>query len=683
MPPTLVIRLRATPIDSQAISRRHAQLRFFSESIMFRFQTRSPFQQSIGFRGRRMACVWLLLCWAPVAWAAPVLGPWIPLFKGIDHARGTNIADASNPDLNVINVARIDLQDPDVSFLATPRIASGYVEGSRETGGMTVSRFLQVHKAQLAINANFFDQSQYYLPEGTPMDLSGLAISGGEVVSKQDSAANSAVLTLDAANHPTIIHTNWPAKSTAGIQTAVAGVYPVVINGVNIGRQYLNLPGNLHDSQPRTLMGLSADRRYLYLMTIDGRQPGYSDGALDSESGAWMLKVGAVDAINMDGGGSTTLVMENSLGNPTRLNKSSAVADSGKERTVGSHLAVFAKPVPSYISGVQVVADDEAASVTWKTSEAAISWIEYGPTTDLGSATPMPATGTTAHAALLPALTAGTPYYYRVVANAASGTQTTDLLTFTTINYNAFQSYLDLTNSWKYSTAAQSTGDWTKPGYGDSSWGGPAPAVLWVDVRAAGPNELVQPKATQLPADPANGGYPYITYYFRTHFQVTDAASSPTLQCDGFIDDGAVFYLNGTEVYRLRVDPAETVTSSTLATGYPCSGDATCSDSFTIDGTALVNGDNVLAVEVHNYNAHSADMTFGVAVSGVRSAPPAPQITLTANGATLQFDWTRGGFTLQQADAPIGPWTDVSGPVVSSPFIVSAGASARFYRLNR
>lgn len=630
-----------------------------------------------------MACAWLLACATSTLCAAPVLGPWIPLFKGIDHARGTNIADTANPDLNVINVARVDLQDPDVSLLATPRIASGYVDGSRETGGMTVSRFLQVHKAQLAINANFFDQGQYYLPEGTPMDLSGLAISGGEVVSKQESAANSAVFSFDAANHATVTHTNWPAKSTTGVHTAVAGVYPVVINGVNIGRQYLNLPGNLHDNQPRTLMGLSADRRYLYLVTIDGRQPGYSDGALDYESGAWMLKVGAADAINMDGGGSTTLVMENSLGNPTRLNKSSAVADSGKERTVGSHLAVFAKPVPSFISDVQVLADDEAASVTWKTSEAAVSWIEYGLTTDLGSKSPMPATGTTTHSVLLPALIAGTPYYYRVVANASSGTQTSDLLTFTTINYNAFQSYLELTNSWKYSVASQSTGDWTKPGYDDATWGGPAPALLWVDVRAAGPNVLVQPKATQLPADAANAGYPYITYYFRTHFQVSDAASSPTLQCDGFIDDGAVVYLNGTEVYRLRIDPSEILVSSTLATGYPCSGDATCSDSFTIDGASLVNGDNVLAVEVHNYNAHSADMTFGVAVSGVRSAPPAPQVTLTSSGSTLRFDWTRGGFILQQAEAPTGPWIDVPGPVVASPFSTSAGASARFYRLNR
>ena len=634
-------------------------------------------------RALRLLCVAFMAGAVSTLTAAPVLGPWIPIFKGIDRARGTNVADAANPDLNVVNVARVDLTDPDVRLLTTPRLASGYVEGFHETGGMTVSRFLQVHQAQLAINANFFDQSQYYLPEGTPMDLSGLSISAGEVVSKQDSAANSAVITFDAANHATVLHTNWPAASTGGVTTAVAGVYPVVIKGVNIGRQYLNLPGNLHDNQPRTLMGLSADRRYLYLMTIDGRQPGYSDGALDYESGAWMLKVGAADAINMDGGGSTTLVMQDSLGAPSRLNKPSAVADSGKERTVGSHLAVFAKPLAGFFSEVKALPDDEAASLTWKTSEAAVSWIEYGPTAELGSKTSAAASGSISHAALLSSLAAGTPYYYRVVATAAAGTQTSELLTFTTLNYNAFSPILELTNSWKFSTAAQSATGWTQPKYDDSAWLGPLPALLWVDVRAAGPHELVQPKSTQLPADPANSGYPFITYYFRTHFQIGAATPGLSLQCDGFIDDGAVVYLNGTEVYRLRMDPADTVVGSTLATGYPCSGDATCQDSFTIDGTALVPGDNVLAVEVHNYNARSADITFGLAVSGVRAAPPAPTVSLSATGSTLQFEWSRNGFALQQAEAPTGPWIDVPGPVVSSPFTTAVGASSRFYRLNR
>lgn len=615
--------------------------------------------------------------------AAPVLGPWVPLFKGIDHARGTNTPDASNPNLTVINVARVDLTDPDIRLKPTPRMETGYADGLRETVGITPSNYLKTQKAQIVINANFFEPSATEVREGTAMDVGGLMISDGVVVSTQDSSTDSAVITFDASNRPGLILTNWPAHSVSGVANAVAGSYPVVVNGVNHGRSYLNLPGNLHDAQPRTLFGLSSDRRFLYLMTIDGRQPGYSDGAFDYESGNWMLLVGASDAINMDGGGSTTLVTESSTGNPTRLNKPSFVAAYGRERTVGSHLAVFAKPLVGFFSEVKVAADDEAASISWKTGESAVSWVEYGPTADLGSKTVVPTTPGTSHSALLTGLTAGTDYTYRFVATPASGTKTSDLFAFTTTNYNAFQSLLELTNTWKFSTAAQSGSAWTGKTYNDSAWAGPSPGVLWVDVRVAGGNALIPAKSTQLQADPANAGYPFTTYYFRTHIQVASAATSRVLKGEGYIDDGAVFYLNGVEVSRLRMDPAADITSSTLALSYPCSGDATCADSLQLDGSPLVNGDNVIAVEVHNYNLRSADVTFGMSLQAVQSAPPAPSVRINNAAGNLEFSWDRGGFVLQQADSPTGPWIDVPGPVVMSPHLTTASASARYYRLNR
>src|SRR5207253_6638878 len=121
--------------------------------------------------------------------------------------------------------------------------------------------------------------------------------------------------------------------------TAVAGDYPLVINGKSVAKRSGALEAN-----PRTAFGISEDRRYLYLVGIDGRQPGYSDGAYDYETAGWLLLLGAWDGVNMDGGGSTTLVMASSIGKPIRLNSSSAVADSGQERTIGSHLGIFAKP---------------------------------------------------------------------------------------------------------------------------------------------------------------------------------------------------------------------------------------------------------------------------------------------------------------------------------------------------
>ncbi len=62
---------------------------------------------------------------------------------------------------------------------------------------------------------------------------------------------------------------------------------------------------------PRTAYGLSKDRRYLYLLAIDGRQPGYSEGANMHDLADILLAAGASEGINMDGGGSTTLVYWN------------------------------------------------------------------------------------------------------------------------------------------------------------------------------------------------------------------------------------------------------------------------------------------------------------------------------------------------------------------------------------
>jgi len=48
----------------------------------------------------------------------------------------------------------VDLTDPDIQFLTTPR-ATNYVVNYRETGGLKVKDFLTIHQVQLAINANF------------------------------------------------------------------------------------------------------------------------------------------------------------------------------------------------------------------------------------------------------------------------------------------------------------------------------------------------------------------------------------------------------------------------------------------------------------------------------------------------------------------------------------------------
>ena len=60
---------------------------------------------------------------------------------------------------------------------------------------------------------------------------------------------------------------------------------------------------------PRTAFGVSNDGRYLHVLVVDGRQPGYSLGASLVDLKDILLAAGASDVLNMDGGGSTSLVV--------------------------------------------------------------------------------------------------------------------------------------------------------------------------------------------------------------------------------------------------------------------------------------------------------------------------------------------------------------------------------------
>lgn len=616
--------------------------------------------------------------------AAPELPPWTPVFKGIDHLSATNSRSSQDfENLMVANALRIDLSDPDISLLSSPRIQD-YQVNFRETAGRTVSQFLRTNQVQVAINAGFFNPGEYYLPEGTAMTVAGLIISQGESVSPA-SFSYSASLLVDAANQAQIIPTNWPAINTDGIWTAVSGDYPVLVNGINVGRNYRGR-GGIHGIHPRTAIGLSSDRRFLFLLVIDGRQSGYSEGAYDLETAAWLQLLGAQDGINLDGGGSSTMVMEDSTGNPLRLNRSSAVADSGKERTVGCHLGIYAKPVPGFVNDVTVLPDDVAATVSWTTTDSATTAVEYGLSAELGEATPEQTTLATRHAVLLLGLQPGTGYFFRVVSKSGGTASTSPIGFFTTENYLETQRVVALTDSWKSTTGNLDGAAWTAPGYEDSPWDGPGVGLLWVDTRSSGPNPAVEPKGAALAAD-ASTGFPYVTYYFRRQFQSNLAGPGASLLLSAKIDDGAVIYLNGNEIYRLRMDAAPAVIlNDTLAADFPCEGDADCRDEVVIGGEAaghLRLGDNLLAVEVHNYNRRSADMTFGMELWEARSVSVPPLLAIVGADGRTTLSWTRGGFLLQWAESPAGTWTDVPGPVLTSPYEIEGISSNRYYRLRR
>ncbi len=239
----------------------------------------------------------------------------------------------------------------------------------------------------------------------------------------------------------------------------------------------------------------------------------------------------------------------------------------------------------------------------------------------------------------------------------------------------------DFDNVWKFTTADLDGTAWTAPAYDDSAWEGSGPGLFWADTYGFPDPDIPQPVNTEMALDPT-AGVPFSTYYFRTHITSTNMPGNFPLLLEDYVADGAVFYLNGAEVYRVRM-PDGVIANATPATAHPCNGDATCPDDFVIPGplsTNLVLGDNVLAVEVHTMViAHAA--TFGMSLAITNPITTSPQLTLVSSNAMANLSWKGGGFTLQQAGSPIGPWTNVPGPVVISPFTTPMTNASRFFRL--
>lgn len=254
---------------------------------------------------------------------------WRELFPGIEHAAGE--ADADAPRLQQVHALRIDLQSPDLRLVLTPDNG----DAPRETTSQTASQFLAEHGLQAAINVHFYGPCCAATPEGK--DLVGLAVADGQVVSPAvESGTGVQVLLIDRKRRVRLASTDAPLE-LRDVEIAVAGSHRLLAAGQIVapddGENFLG-------PHPRTAMGVSPDGRYLLWLVIDGRQPSYSEGATLRETAEWLLRFGASDGLNLDGGGSTVLVAQGENGRPYTLNRPVGRGTPHTQRLNGSHLGV-------------------------------------------------------------------------------------------------------------------------------------------------------------------------------------------------------------------------------------------------------------------------------------------------------------------------------------------------------
>ncbi|MDY6951454.1 MAG: hypothetical protein SWE60_08080 [Thermodesulfobacteriota bacterium] len=175
---------------------------------------------------------------------------------------------------------------------------------------------------------------------------------------------------------------------------------------------------------------------------------------------------------------------------------------------------------------------------------------------------------------------------------------------------------------WKYLDDGSDQGtSWREPLFDDSPW-------------VFGPAELGYgdgDEETVIGYGP-DADSKYVTAYFRRSFEVDDASSYTGLDLSIVRDDGAVVYLNGSEVFRTHM-PDGAISFDTLASQPAVDGDSesTFFDA-TVDPALLVEGANVMAVEIHQQNVSSSDISFDLRLIGTRPETPSHALRVSAIG---------------------------------------------------
>ncbi len=124
-----------------------------------------------------------------------------------------------------------------------------------------------------------------------------------------------------------------------------------------------------------------------------------------------------------------------------------------------------------------------------------------------------------------------------------------------------------------------------------------------------------------------------ITYYFRHAFNLTSVSGITNLVARIIRDDGAIVYLNGAEALHINL-PAGPVTFDTLAS--QVIGNDNDFHAAHLNPALLVAGRNVVAVEMHQFNLTSSDISFDLELwPNVPPVPPAVVVTGPPNGSSF------------------------------------------------
>ena len=159
-------------------------------------------------------------------------------------------------------------------------------------------------------------------------------------------------------------------------------------------------------------------------------------------------------------------------------------------------------------------------------------------------------------------------------------------------------------SDWKYfDKGSEPVANWNNLGFDDSAWSSGQAELGYGD---GDENTVVDYGGSS--------SNKYVTTYFRKSFTINAKDIIETMEFGLKCDDGAVVYINGKEIERQNM-PAGDINFGTLASSTVGSGAESVFTVYSADPSVLVNGVNIIAVEIHQGSKSSSDISFDLELS--------------------------------------------------------------------
>jgi hypothetical protein len=240
-----------------------------------------------------------------------------------------------------IYIARINLADPKVQVEVSPGGPDPDGDGKWQTTLMPPTKIADREGYDIVINGDFFSHlngrdaegavARKEFQHGTPAMVTGPAETRGHVWATTRPARPTFM--IDAENHPSIERLEQPP---AAASEAIGGSHLLVKSGRNVAPP-ADKPGFVRGPHPRTAVGIGDGGKLLILVVVDGRRKGEAIGMSLPELADVMIKYGATDAMNLDGGGSSVMAIRDPATHKMQiLNHPS----DGRERSVADVLGI-------------------------------------------------------------------------------------------------------------------------------------------------------------------------------------------------------------------------------------------------------------------------------------------------------------------------------------------------------